>query len=109
MYLDNDKAIKWSTPKQDTWELTSHKSNNRHKSVAMQRLVDFISMVTQQYVTTQQYCNALLVGFTVGRYIRNSPLLCNGWRNYTVTRAVLVGRSVTYKRNTQADPRVEAG
>jgi hypothetical protein len=34
---------------------TSHMSNNLHMSVAMQRLVDFISMVTQQYVTTQQY------------------------------------------------------
>jgi hypothetical protein len=34
--------------------------------------VDFISMVTQQY------CNALLAGFSVGRSIRNSPLLCNG-------------------------------
>jgi hypothetical protein len=34
---------------------TSHMSDNRHMSVAMQRLVYFISMVTQQYVTTQQY------------------------------------------------------
>jgi hypothetical protein len=30
-------------------------SDNRHMPVAMQRLVDLISMVTQQYVTTQQY------------------------------------------------------
>jgi hypothetical protein len=36
-------------------------------SVAMQRLVDFISIVTQQYVNTQQYCTALLAGFSVGR------------------------------------------
>jgi hypothetical protein len=42
----------------------------------------------QQYVTTQQYCNALLAGFTVGRSIRNSPLLCNWWRNCVVTSAV---------------------
>jgi hypothetical protein len=70
------------------WELTSHKSNNRHMSVAMQRLVDFVSMVTQQYVTTQQSFNGLLAGFSVGRYIRNSPLLCNGWRNYVVTIVV---------------------
>jgi hypothetical protein len=45
----------------------------------------------QQYVTTQQYCNALLVGFSVGRSIRNSPLLCNGWRNCEVTRVVFSG------------------
>jgi hypothetical protein len=32
---------------------TSHMSINQHMSVAMQQLVDFISMVTQQYVTTQ--------------------------------------------------------
>jgi hypothetical protein len=32
----------------------SHMSDNRHMSVAMQRLVDFISMVNQQYVTMQQ-------------------------------------------------------
>jgi hypothetical protein len=36
------------------WVLTSHMSINQHISVAMQRLVDFISMVTQQYVTMQQ-------------------------------------------------------
>jgi hypothetical protein len=60
------------------WELTSHKSYNRHMFVAMQRLVDFVSMVTQQYVTTQQLFNGLLAGFSVGRSIRNSPLLCNG-------------------------------
>jgi hypothetical protein len=53
-------------------------SDNRHMSVAMQRLVDFISMETKQYVTTQQYCNALLAGFSVGRSIRNSLLPCNG-------------------------------
>jgi cleavage and polyadenylation specificity factor subunit 1 len=57
---------------------TSHMSMNKHMSVAMQRLVDFISVVTQQYVTTQQSCNALLAGISVGRYIHNSPLLCNG-------------------------------
>jgi hypothetical protein len=56
---------------------TSHMSINQHMSVAMQRLVDLISMVTQQYVTTQQSCNALLAGFSVGRSIRDSPLLCN--------------------------------
>jgi hypothetical protein len=32
---------------------TSYMSINHHMSVAMQRLVDFISMVTQQYVTKQ--------------------------------------------------------
>jgi hypothetical protein len=53
-------------------------------SVAMKRLVDFIYMVTQQYqsqqyVITQQHCNALLAGFSVGR-------------------------SGTYKRNSQAEP-----
>jgi hypothetical protein len=68
--------------------VTSHTSINQHMSVAMQRLVDSISVVTQQYVTTQQYCNALLAGFSVGRSICDSPLLCNGWRNYVVTRAV---------------------
>jgi hypothetical protein len=57
---------------------TSHMNINQHMSVAMQRLVDFISVVTQQYVTTQQSCNALLAGISVCRYIRNSPLLCNG-------------------------------
>jgi hypothetical protein len=49
-------------------------------SVAMQQFVDFISMVTQQYVTTQQYCNALLAGFSVGRSIRDKKRmtqLCN--------------------------------
>jgi hypothetical protein len=66
-------------------------SDNQHMSVAMQRLVDLISMVIQQYVTTQQYCNALLAGFSVDRSIRNSPLLCDGGRNYVVTRAVLSG------------------
>jgi hypothetical protein len=60
------------------WELTYHKSNNRHVSVAMQRLVDFVSIVTQQYVTTQQSFNDLLAGFSVGRSIHDSPLLCNG-------------------------------
>jgi hypothetical protein len=60
------------------WELTSHMSINQHMSVAMQRLADFISMVTQQYVTTQQSFNALLAGFSVGRSIRDSPLLCDG-------------------------------
>jgi hypothetical protein len=54
------------------------KSNNRHVSVAKQRLVEFVSMVTQQYVTTQQSFNALLAGFSVGRSIRDSLLLCNG-------------------------------
>jgi hypothetical protein len=41
----------------------SHTSINQHMTVAMQRLVDFISMVTQQYGTMQQSCNALLAGF----------------------------------------------
>jgi hypothetical protein len=38
---------------------TSHMSINQHMSIAVQRLVDFISMVTQQYITTQRSCNAL--------------------------------------------------
>jgi hypothetical protein len=70
---------------------------NQHMSVAMQQLVDFISMVTQQYVTTQQFCNALLVGFSIGQSIRNSSLLCKPER-------FSVGRSGTYKRITQAEP-----
>jgi hypothetical protein len=37
---------------------TSHMSDIRHISVAMQQLVDLISMVMQQYVTTQQYQSA---------------------------------------------------
>jgi hypothetical protein len=57
---------------------TSHTNIKQHMSVAMQRLVDFISMVTTQYVTTQQSFNALLAGFTVGRSIRDIPLLFNG-------------------------------
>jgi hypothetical protein len=57
---------------------TSHMIINQYMFVAMQRLVDFISMVTQQYVTTQPSCNALIAGFSVGRSIRDSPLLCNG-------------------------------
>jgi hypothetical protein len=48
-------------------------SINQHMSVAMQRLVDFMSLVTQQYVTTQQSSNAILAGISVGRSIRNSP------------------------------------
>jgi hypothetical protein len=32
---------------------TSRMNDNRHMCVAMQRLVDFISMVTQQYVTME--------------------------------------------------------
>jgi hypothetical protein len=70
---------------------TSHISINQHMSVAMQRLVDFISMVTQQYVTKQQSCNTLLAGFSVGRSIRDSLLLCNGWRNYAVNRTLFSG------------------
>jgi hypothetical protein len=50
----------------------SYMSDNRQMSVAMQRLVDLISMVTNNTVTL------LLAGFSVGRSIRNSPLLCNG-------------------------------
>jgi hypothetical protein len=85
-----------------TYVGTSHMSDNRHMSVAMQRLVDFISIIkqryvtmqqyrSQQYVTMQQYCNALLAGFSVGQSIRNSPLLCNEWRNCEVTRVVFSG------------------
>jgi hypothetical protein len=67
--LANERGF---TKKKNSFVGTSHMSNNRHMSVAMQRLVDFISMVMQQY------CNALLAGFSVVRSICNSPLLCNG-------------------------------
>jgi hypothetical protein len=57
----------------------SHMSIIQHMSVAMQRLVDFSYMITQLEGGTQQSCNALLA-------------------------RVSVGRSGTYKKNTQAEP-----
>jgi hypothetical protein len=69
----------------------SHMSNNRQMSVAMQRIVDFIFMVTNSTLLRNSTVTLLLAGFSVGRSIRNSPLLCNGWRNYEVTRVVFSG------------------
>jgi hypothetical protein len=57
---------------------TSHMSDNRQMSVAMQRLVDFISMVTNSTLLCNNTVTLLLAGFSVGRSICNSPLLCNG-------------------------------
>jgi hypothetical protein len=56
----------------------SHMSDNRQMSVAMQRLVDLISMVTNSTLLRNNTVTLLLAGFSVGRSIRNSPLLCNG-------------------------------
>jgi hypothetical protein len=56
----------------------SHMSDNRQMSVAMQRLVDFIFMVTSSTLLRNNTVTLLLAGFSVGRSIRNSPLLCNG-------------------------------
>jgi hypothetical protein len=94
----------------------------------MQRLVDLISMVTNSTLLRNNTVTLLQAGFSVGRSIRNSPLLCNGWQNYEVTRVVFSGVGVrlvadsqstskseyrasfwdpwpgTYKRNTKAEP-----
>jgi hypothetical protein len=64
----------------------SHMSNNRQMSVAMQRLVDFISMVTNSTLLRNNTVTLLLAGVSVGWSILNSPLLCNGWRNYEMTK-----------------------
>jgi hypothetical protein len=53
-------------------------SDNRQMSIAMQRLVDFIIMVTNSMLLRNNTVMLLLVGFSVGRSICNSPLLCNG-------------------------------
>jgi hypothetical protein len=53
-------------------------SDNRQMSVAMQRLVDLISMVTNSTLLRNNIVTLLLAGFSVGWSIRNSPLLCNG-------------------------------
>jgi hypothetical protein len=53
-------------------------SNNRQMSVAMQRVVDFITMVTNSTLPRNNTVTLLLAGLSVGRSIRNSPLLCNG-------------------------------
>jgi hypothetical protein len=53
-------------------------SDNRQMSVAMQRLVDLIFMVTNSTLLCNNTVTLLLAGFSVGRSIRNSPLLCNG-------------------------------
>jgi hypothetical protein len=63
----------------------SHMSDNWQMSVAMQRLVDFIFMVTNSTLLRNNTVTLLLVGFSVGQSTRNSPMLCNGWRNYEVT------------------------
>jgi hypothetical protein len=60
-------------------------SDNRQMSVAMQRLVDFISMVTNSTLLRNNTVTLLLAGFSVGRSIRN------GWRNCEVTRVVFSG------------------
>jgi hypothetical protein len=52
-------------------------SNNRQMSVAVQRLVDFITMVTNSTLLRNNTVTLLLAEFSVGRSIRNSPLLCN--------------------------------
>jgi hypothetical protein len=56
----------------------SHISDNRQMSVAMQWLVDFISMVTNSTLLRSNTVTLLLAGFSVSLSIRNSPLLCNG-------------------------------
>jgi hypothetical protein len=58
-------AFKQPSPRRSE-VVISHISDIRHVSVAMQRLVDFISMVTQQYVTTQQYQS----GHSYGKKLR---------------------------------------
>jgi hypothetical protein len=69
----------------------SHMSDNRQMSVAMQRLVNLISMVTNSTLLRNNTVTLLLAGVSVDRPIRNSPLLCNGWCNYEVTRVVFSG------------------
>jgi hypothetical protein len=56
----------------------SHMSDNRQMSVAMQQLVDLISMVTNSTLLRNNTVTLLLARFSVSRSIRNSPLLCNG-------------------------------
>jgi hypothetical protein len=56
----------------------SHMRDNRQMSVAMQRLVDFIFMATNSTLLRNNTVTLLLAGFSVGRSICNSPLLCNG-------------------------------
>jgi hypothetical protein len=53
-------------------------SDNRQMSVAMQQLVDFIFMATNSKLLRNNTVTLLLAWFSVGRSIRNSPLLCNG-------------------------------
>jgi hypothetical protein len=53
-------------------------SDNRRMSVAMQRFVDLISMVTNSTLLRNNTVTLLLARFSVGRSIRNSSLLCNG-------------------------------
>jgi hypothetical protein len=53
-------------------------SDNRQMSVSIQRLVDFILMVTSSTLLRNNTVTLLLAGFSVGRSICNSPLLCNG-------------------------------
>jgi hypothetical protein len=53
-------------------------SDNRQMPVAMQRLVDFIIMVTNSTLLRNNTVTLLLAEFSVGRSIGNSPLLCNG-------------------------------
>jgi hypothetical protein len=53
-------------------------SDNRQMSVAMQRLVDLVSMITNSTLLRNNTVTLLLAGFSVGLSIRNSPLLCNG-------------------------------
>jgi hypothetical protein len=55
-----------------------HMSDNRQMSVAMQRLVDFIFMVTNSTLLRNNIVTLLLAGFSVGLSIRSSPMLCNG-------------------------------
>jgi hypothetical protein len=69
----------------------SHMSDNRQMSVAMQRLVYFISMVTNSTLLRNNTITILLAGFSVGWSIRNSLLLCNGWRNYEVQSGLYLG------------------
>jgi hypothetical protein len=56
----------------------SHMSDNRQMSVAMQQLVDLIFMATNSTLLRYNTVTLLLAEFSVGRSIRNSPLLCNG-------------------------------
>jgi hypothetical protein len=49
-------------------------SDNRQMSVAMQRLVDLISMVTNSTLLRNNTVTLLLAGFSVGRSILNSSI-----------------------------------